>query len=152
MKENSNFLKDFYSSWVDFNVNMTKSSMELMAESWKPENYENFYKVWSENMGNIMEKIMRMPGFANYSWQTFKSSAGFQKMFGEMIEMSHRNMKLPTHKDIDELSERISYLDDKLEEIEKKLDKLLAEKKETVPDKSKEEGTKKSKKKSKKGE
>ena len=131
MSENNNFFKDFYSSWVDFNVNMTKSSMELMTQSWKPENYEKFYHVWSENMGTIMEKVMRMPGFAPYSWEVFKSSAGFQKMFREMTELSCKNMNIPTNKDIDELSERINYLDDKLESIEEKLDKFLKEKKGT---------------------
>jgi len=127
--DKKNVFVDFYSSWVDFNVKMIKNSMELTTEAWEPESYEKFYRSWSENMGDLIEKMFRMPGFAKHSWEFFKSTTGFQKNFNEMIEMYLKAMKIPTHKEVDELSERINYLDDKLEEIEKKLDLLLDQKK-----------------------
>jgi len=128
MSDSTNFFKDFYSSWADFNMNMMKSSMGLATESWKPETYEKFYGDWMKNTGDMLEKIMRMPGFAGYSWEIFKSSTGFQKMFHEMTEVYMKNMKLPTHGDVDELSQRINYLDDKIEELEKKIKELEAKK------------------------
>lgn len=124
MSDSMNFFKDFYSSWADFNVNMMKSSVGIATEAWKPETYEKFYGDWLKNTGDMMEKIMRIPGFAGYSWEIFKTSTGFQKMYQEMMELYLKNMKLPTHGDIDELSQRINYLDDKIEELEKKLKEL----------------------------
>ena len=121
MSDSVNFFKDFYSSWLNANMNIMKSSMGLASEAWKPETYEKFYGTWLENTGDMMEKIMRMPGFAGYSWEIFKSSTGFQKIFQEMVERYMKNMKLPTHDDIDELSQRINYLDNKIEELEKKI-------------------------------
>jgi predicted ribosome quality control (RQC) complex YloA/Tae2 family protein len=121
MSEKNEFLKDFYSSWVDFNLNMMKSTMDLSTETWKPENYEKFYGSWSKNMSEILEKTMRMPGFTTYSWEIFKSSTGFQKYLNDAMEQYHKTLKIPVHKDIDELSERINHLDDRIEELEKKL-------------------------------
>ena len=109
-------------------MNIMKSSMGLASEAWKPETYEKFYGDWLKNTGDMMEKIMRMPGFAGYSWEIFKTSTGFQKMFQEMMELYMKNMKIPTHGDIDELSQRVNYLDDKIEILEKKIKELESKK------------------------
>jgi hypothetical protein len=126
MMNNTDFFKEFYNTWSEQNVNMMKSFTNLASESWKTESYEKFYRSWSENTSAMMEKMMHVPGFANHSWEIFKNTTGFQEAFNQMTEAYLKGMNIPSQKDLNEIHERLDYLDDKLEELEAK---FLADKK-----------------------
>ena len=125
MTDSKNAYKGFFDSWMDFNTKMMQSGISTMREYWTPESYENFYSSWSKHYSEMMEKIMRLPGFTEKSWETFKSTTGFQKFSEMMAQQYLKSVNVPTREEIDELSQRISYLDDKMEIIEEKLDSLL---------------------------
>jgi hypothetical protein len=126
-KENSfEYLSQVYETWMDFNYNMMKDSMEIAKNWWDVDNYEKFYSIWSKNMTEMMEKMMRTPGFTENSWKAFKSTAGIQKFYKMLSNMYLKTLDVPDRDEIDELSERINYLDDKIEKMEEMLESIIA--------------------------
>jgi TnpA family transposase len=136
MKDGSDYYKAFYESWVDFNRSMMEKSISAIKDSWDPATYEKFYSAWSQNMSEMMEKVMRAPGFAETSWNAFKGTTGFQKFFQLMTDTYLKNMNIPTREEYEEVSKRLDYLDDRLENIEKMLDQKPARKPCARPGKS----------------
>jgi hypothetical protein len=126
MKEYAESMKEFFTLWTDLTMSMIKNPMEVAARAWKTEHFEKLYETYSKNMSEMMERFYKTPGFATRSWDMLKSTKGFQNYFGEMLEMGLRNMSIPTAKDIDELSERLNYLEDRLDAIEQKVTESAA--------------------------
>ncbi len=111
------FYKGFYQSWLELTMETVKNSAELAGSAWKVESYGKFYQKWMNSMKGAMDRILRMPGFASNGWQIFKSTTAHSEIIKEMTELQLRQLEIPSHADLDELSERISYLDDQLEQL-----------------------------------
>jgi hypothetical protein len=126
MKECTESMKDFFTLWTDLTMSMIKNPMEVAAKTWKTEHFEKLYETYSKNMQEMMERFYKTPGFASKSWEMFKSTKGFQNYFGEMLEIGLRNMSIPTSKDIDELSKRLNYLEDRIDAIEQRVTESAA--------------------------
>jgi DNA anti-recombination protein RmuC len=118
-------LGEAYETWMDFNFKMMQNSMEIVKNCWDSGNYEKLYSTWSENVTEMMEKMMRTPGFTENSWNMFKSTMGFQKFLKMMTSMYLKSLDIPEREEIDELSERINYFDDRIEKIQELLESIL---------------------------
>ncbi len=123
--DSTDMCKGFLESWMDFNTQMMKSGFDALGGYCSSDSCEKFYKDWSTHYSDMMEKVMRLPGFTEKSWEAFKTTAGFQKFTEMMTRQYLASLNVPTREEIDELSERISYLDDRLESMEEKLDRAL---------------------------
>jgi hypothetical protein len=121
IKETTESFKEFFHLWQDMTMNMVKNPMEFTAKAFKPEQYEKFYELYSKQMNEMMEKVMRTPGFATQSWDLFKGTREFHKYMDSMVEQSLKHLKIPTHKDINFMSERLNHLEDRLTVLEEKL-------------------------------
>jgi hypothetical protein len=117
-------VSQMYETWMDFNFKMMKDSMEIATNWWDIDNSEKFYSIWSKNMSEMLEKMMRTPGFTENSWNLFKSTSGIQQFYRMLSNMYLKTLDVPDREEIDELSERINYLDDKLEKIEEILETI----------------------------
>ena len=122
MSDQTEFAQGLYKNWFDFNKKMMENSMDMTMKYWKPEHYEKMYSQWSSFMSDMMTKMMTQPGFTDKCWKSFKQTAGFQKFWEEANKEYFKNLNMPTREEFDELTARMDYLDDQLEELRKKTD------------------------------
>jgi len=115
---------EFYQGLMELNMDMLRNSMKLATSSWKVESYQTFYQEWMGSMKGFADRIMRMPGFAGHGWGLFKSTTGYRDIIRDAMELQLRQLDIPSHADVDELSERISYLDDQLEKLQQQVQLL----------------------------
>ena len=112
--------QEMFESWTRMNSNVMRGFFELAGEPTKTENYEQIYRSWSSGMTEVIEKAMRTPNMSKFAWEAFKPMASMQKAGSQITETWLKNMNIPTHRDIAELSRRLNDLDDRLDRIEKK--------------------------------
>ncbi len=126
MSENTHVIHEMFEAWQKMNANVSRSFFELAAEPYKTESYEQLYRCWANGLTEVIEKAMHMPQCSKTAWENFKPLANMYKAGTQITETMLRNMKMPTHSDIAELSQRLKDLDDRIERLEK-LEKKTAQ-------------------------
>ncbi|MDQ7821399.1 MAG: hypothetical protein RDV48_01255 [Candidatus Eremiobacteraeota bacterium] len=119
MKKTAETMQEMVHLWVDTMQAMARNPLEAMGKAWSAETYSRWYDLHSRMTSEILEGILRTPGFAAQSWEMVKGTSPFRKFSREMMETAMKTMELPTGKDINELHERLDSLEDRIESMEK---------------------------------
>ncbi len=98
-----------------------------------PQGFRQFYDMWLESWSKGFEAYMRTPEFVSSSGKNLEAMSDIQLKLGEMMEEYWHAIHLPSSRDMREIYHKI-YLterkqdeqDRKLDDINQKLDKLLA--------------------------
>ena len=83
--------------------------------------YKKFYEIWVRSSSEMMEEIMRSPHFAAMAGKMLDTSVDMKRQIDEVIETSLKGMHLPTSSDFKELSRRLLTLEERVEQLLKKM-------------------------------
>jgi hypothetical protein len=113
-------MKSFYDFWGDFASRMMNCTSDIMKDGIDQEKYKRFYGAWMDSISDVTEKMMRTPYFASSVFEFLGKSLEFQKHLDEVIEMSLRNMRIPSISDIQEVREKLTMLEMKIDDMNKR--------------------------------
>ncbi len=91
--------------------------LTLTMNFWTDGTAEKTYEKYKSAVSDSLMQLYRTPGFAASSWEMQKSMAGPWKLFISMAEHSMKAMNMPTEKDLEELTLRCDYLEDKVKKL-----------------------------------
>lgn len=93
--------------------------------------YEEFSKSWEKLMTRTMEDAMRSSAFTDAMGRTLRSSLDMKKGMDDLMERAIAAMHLPSKKDCEELTSRLSSVEATLRRVSDKIDALSAQRKNT---------------------
>lgn len=93
-------------------TNTTKNAMPYMVDM------KGLYETWEKATGAYFEAFSKSPAFLAAMGQTLEAQLNAKTQANRMFETVLETWKVPTAKDLESISERISHIEERLAGIE----------------------------------
>ena len=138
--EYGEYYKQFFKLWENsmmevFDVWKKNASFKNKVESEKNDEfdsasyYTNFYDAWEKVTTEALEKWVNSPLFASNIGKIIEKSSEFKKYFDQAMEISLKNMNLPSKRDLERVLSSINNIEAKINDLSDKVDEILISKK-----------------------
>ena len=138
--EYGEYYKQFFKLWEKsmmeaFDVWKKNASTKNKVESEKKDEfdssayYKDFYDSWEKVTTEALEKWVNSPLFASNIGKIIEKSSEFKKYFDQAMEISLKNMNLPSRRDLERVLGSINNIEAKINDLSDKVDEILISKK-----------------------
>jgi len=136
--ELKDYYKKFYEAWKNTviessdisvsNFSNSKNSTSQNSEDNHIDTYKKFYEVWEKSASEALETWVNSPIFASNMGKTINSTSDVKIQLNKIVEGYLKSMRLPTKGDVNKALASIVLIEEKLNDLLNKVDRLSKKK------------------------
>lgn len=129
---------EVYDQWLDNFKDFTEAFMRETTENpGDPEAFRRLYQIWLTACSKNFESYMRTPEFVARSGKNIEEFSELKQKMGEGLEEYWHAIHLPSSRDMREIYQKLTVIDRKMDELDKRFREMEKASKKTTPKKAK---------------